>query len=75
MCIAKECSNSIMAAAQDDDNQETTDQDEPDSTCTEYAFRILSVLAILSGKSLMTLFVGVLCQIFVIFPAESLMLC
>ena len=75
MCVAKECSNSIMAAAKDDDNQETTDQDEPGSTCTEYAFCILGVIAILSGISLMTLFVGVLCQIFVIFPAESLKLC
>ena len=35
MCVAKECSKSIMAAAKDHDNQETTDQEEPGSTCPE----------------------------------------
>ena len=71
MCVAKECSKSIMAAAKDHDNQETTDQEEPGSTCPECAFCILSVLAILSGKAFMTLFVGILCQISVNFLAES----
>ncbi len=67
MCVSKECSNGIMAAAKDDESQEITDQDEPSSTCAECAFCILSILV-------MTMFADVLCQIFLNFPAESLKL-
>ncbi len=74
MCVSKECSNGIMAAAKDDESQEITDQDEPSSTCAECAFCILSILVILSVMALMTMFADVLCQIFLNFPAESLKL-
>ena len=45
MCVVRESSVSIMAAAKDEPDQDVLDQDEPSSTGTECAFSILSVPA------------------------------
>ena len=45
MCVVRDSSVSIMAAAKDEPDQDVLDQDEPSSTGTECAFSILSVPA------------------------------
>ena len=45
MCVVRDSSVSIMAAAKDEPDQDVIDQDEPSSTGTECAFSILSLPA------------------------------
>ncbi len=51
MCVVKDCSKSIMAAAKDEPEHDVLEQDEPSSTGTECAFCIHIVSAIGSCRA------------------------